>query len=165
MRNSRCSMVFYSILFETAEDKDKGGTDGIPQFVLDLHLDKIIDAITAGMEQYGLTPFFSFPLHSINAITYRQEIMSDLENPDLFSSITSFANSMGATYVAMNAAGLSSASLLGCNGNAGSLFAGSTTRPTCLALCSSLESRCFSSNFEIGSSLDGSRLRQEWFLP
>lgn len=89
-------MAFYSILFERPEDSIEGAAVDAPAFFSDLHLDKIIGAITTGKEQYGLTPFFSFPLHSLNAITYRQEIMRDLENPALLSSITAFANSMGA---------------------------------------------------------------------
>ena len=56
---------------------------------------------------------------------------------------------MGVTYADINAAGLSNASLPGCNRSDGSSFAGSTTPPASSDLSSSPASRCSSCNCEI----------------
>ena len=53
----------------------------------------------------------------------------------------------------INAAGLSSASLHGCNGNAAYSFAGNIAPQASFALCSSPRPPCFSVNFEIDSRL------------
>lgn len=87
-------MAFYSILFERPEDSPEREAVDAPAFFADLHLDQIIAAITAGKEEYRLTPFFYTSLHTIDAITYRQEIMRDLENPTLLACINSFAQGM-----------------------------------------------------------------------
>ncbi len=89
-------MAFQSILFERTEDSRKKETLEAPDFFVDLNLDQIIDAITAGRQDYHLKPFFYTPLHDIDAITYRHEIMRDLENPMLFEHIQSFAQKMRA---------------------------------------------------------------------
>ncbi|RKL63588.1 DNA mismatch repair protein MutS, partial [Thermoanaerobacteraceae bacterium SP2] len=62
----------------------------------DLNLDQIIDAITAGKQEYNLKPFFYTSLNDIDAIKYRHEIMLDLENKILFENIKSFAQRMRA---------------------------------------------------------------------
>jgi hypothetical protein len=59
-----------------------------------LNLDQIIDAITAGKEEYELKPFFYTTLHDRGAIEYRHEIMRDLENKALFECIGMFAQGM-----------------------------------------------------------------------
>ncbi|MCR4429598.1 MAG: hypothetical protein NUV45_01105 [Tepidanaerobacteraceae bacterium] len=87
-------MTFYSILFGTTEDGIKKETLEAPAFFADLNLDQIIDAITAGRQEYNLKPFFYTPLNDIDAIKYRHEIMQDLENKILFEKIKSFAQKM-----------------------------------------------------------------------
>ena len=89
-------MTFHSILFEGTEDSRKKETLEAPDFFVDLNLDQIIDAITAGRQEYNLKPFFYTPLNDIDAITYRHEIMRDLENKTLFERIRSFAQQMHA---------------------------------------------------------------------
>lgn len=84
-------MTFQSILFERTEDSI---TLEAPAFFVDLNLDQIIDAITAGRQEYNLKPFFYTSLHDIDAITYRHEILRDLENRKLFEHIQSFAQKM-----------------------------------------------------------------------
>jgi DNA mismatch repair ATPase MutS len=87
-------MTFHSILFRNAEDSIK--TDGIeaPSCFVDLNLDQIIDAITAGRQEYNLKPFFYAPLHDVDTIQYRHEVMQDLENGSLMENIKSFAQKM-----------------------------------------------------------------------
>lgn len=50
-------MTFHSILFEKIEDIIKKETVKAPVFFVDLNLDQIIDAITAGRNEYNLKPF------------------------------------------------------------------------------------------------------------
>ena len=92
-----CHMVFHSILFENSKESKKKETFDVPIFFRDLNLDQIIDAITAGKEEYNLKPFFYTSLNDIDAIKYRQEIARDLENETLLEKIKSFALKMSAT--------------------------------------------------------------------
>ena len=87
-------MTFHSILFERTEDSIKKETLEAPVFFVDLNLDQIIDAITAGRQEYNLKPFFYTSLNDIEAIKYRHEIFQDLENKTLFEGIKSFAQKM-----------------------------------------------------------------------
>ena len=48
-------MTFYSILFERPEQGIKREPVDPPAFFVDLHLDQIIAAISAGKEEYNLT--------------------------------------------------------------------------------------------------------------
>lgn len=87
-------MTFHSILFERIGHSTKEETTDAPVFFTDLNLDQIIDAITAGRQEYNLKPFFYTSLKDIDAIKYRQEIMRDLEDKSLFEHIKSFAQKM-----------------------------------------------------------------------
>ncbi len=84
-------MTFYSILFERDEDRAK---EEAPDFFVDLNLDQIIDAITVSKQEYNLKPFFYTSLKNIDAISYRHEIMQDLENETLFEHIKASAQKM-----------------------------------------------------------------------
>jgi DNA mismatch repair protein MutS len=86
--------MFRSILFEQSEDVLKNERVDVPGFFADLNLDQVIDAITAGKDEYDLRPFFYHPLHSVDAIKYRQEIMQDLENPTLFGHVSALAKKL-----------------------------------------------------------------------
>jgi len=87
-------MTFHGILFEKKEDSIKNETLEAPVFFVDLNLDQIIDAVTAGKQEYNLKPFFYTPLNEVDAIKYRHEIFRDLESKNLFESIKSFAQKM-----------------------------------------------------------------------
>jgi hypothetical protein len=86
--------TFRSILFELSDSETAANKIEPPEFFHDLNLDKIVDAITSGREEYNLKPFFYARLTNLAAISYRQEIMRDLENEPLFASVKSFANRM-----------------------------------------------------------------------
>ena len=90
------STTFHSILFPRAADRVSDERLAAPDFFVDLNLDQIVAAITAGKEEYDLKPFFHMPLHDVDAITFRHEIMQDLENIRLFAGIKAFAESMHA---------------------------------------------------------------------
>ena len=89
-------MTFQSILIEKTEESIKKETLEAPVFFVDLNLDQVIDAITAGRQEYNLKPFFYTPLKDIDTIRYRQEIAQDLENEVLLENIKSFALKMSA---------------------------------------------------------------------
>jgi DNA mismatch repair protein MutS len=88
------SVTFQSILFARAEDRSRQATEDLPDSFVDLHLDQIIQTITAEKQEYHLQPFFYTPLHDSDAIAYRHEVMQDLEHPRLFASLQSFAKNM-----------------------------------------------------------------------
>jgi DNA mismatch repair ATPase MutS len=87
-------MTFHSILFKNTEERIKNETVGAPGFFRDLNLDQIIDAITAGKQEYHLKPFFYMPLHDVEAIRYRHEVMQDMEDEMLMVHIEAFAQKM-----------------------------------------------------------------------
>ena len=89
-------MTFHSILFQNGESRVPDEQSTAPDFFVDLNLDQIVAAITAGREEYNLKPFFHASLRDIDAITWRHEIMQDLENIRLFDNIKTFAQSMRA---------------------------------------------------------------------
>lgn len=84
-------MAFKSILFQAAENSAEKQIWKEPVYFKDLNLDQIIEAVTAGTQGYDLKPFFYTPLHSEDAIRYRQEVMRDLECESLFKKIKAFA--------------------------------------------------------------------------
>jgi DNA mismatch repair protein MutS len=87
-------MRFQSILFKNPDARIDDTLEA-PDFFIDLNLDQIINAITAGKQEYYLKPFFYSPMKDTDAIEYRQEVMRDLENEILFEKINSFAQKMG----------------------------------------------------------------------
>ena len=87
-------MTFTSILFEKPEDKVTNETVEAPPCFIDLNLDQVINAITAGREEYNLKPFFFTSLNTIDGIRYRHGVMQDLENEVLFEQIKAFAQKM-----------------------------------------------------------------------
>jgi len=89
-------MTFHSILFEKTEGSITKETVEAPSFFINLNLDQVINAITAGREEYNLKPFFYTSLNNIDGIKYRHEVMQDLENKVLFEQIKSFAQKMHA---------------------------------------------------------------------
>jgi hypothetical protein len=87
-------MTFQSILFKNVADRDLAEQVVPPGFFVDLNLDQIVTVVTAKKEEYALKPFFYLPLHDVDAITYRHEIMRDLQDARLFATITSFSARM-----------------------------------------------------------------------
>lgn len=90
------SAAFSSILFlgQGADAIDE--TSEAPECFHDLNLDQIVSAITADKEDYRLMPFFYATARSLDEVTYRQEVMQDLERPALMDAVSVFASSMKA---------------------------------------------------------------------
>lgn len=87
-------MTFRSILFD--EDAPTVSREHpVPSFFADLNLDQLVEIVTAGREQYGLTEFFLAPLHSATEIKYRHDVLGDLESMNLREAIDGFAQQMG----------------------------------------------------------------------
>lgn len=84
-------MAFKSILCQGTETSIEMQMQEAPAYFSDLNLDQIIDAITAGKQEYNIRPFFFTPLRSEDTIRYRQEIMQDLECEIQFKRIKTFA--------------------------------------------------------------------------
>ena len=80
-------MSFLSILYKSGRIPNNIVE---PKFISDLNLDQIINCIVQSQEKYNLKPFFYDTLHDITYITYRQEIMKDLENLNLLSALKEF---------------------------------------------------------------------------
>ncbi|SHI06223.1 MutS-related protein [Pollutimonas bauzanensis] len=87
-------MTFSSILFPRIEDSMTKESADAPEFFVDLNLDQIVAAITAGADEYNLPPFFHVSLGDMETITYRNEVMQDLEDPTAMACVNAFAQSM-----------------------------------------------------------------------
>jgi len=91
-------MAFRSVLFSGIGGDTQEMSSEMPAYFVDLNLDQIVDAITAGRAEYDLKPFFFTPLHDEDAIRYRQEIMRELEKEALMGNIKSFSQEMVIMY-------------------------------------------------------------------
>ncbi|OPX72806.1 MAG: DNA-binding protein MutS2 [Methanoregulaceae archaeon PtaB.Bin108] len=87
-------MNLFSILYKNPDEGISEKEHQEPAFFLDLHLDQIVDALTSGFEEYDLKPFFYDSLKSVDAIVYRQEIIRELGDTQLFEVLKSFSDGM-----------------------------------------------------------------------
>ncbi|HBQ95162.1 MAG: DNA mismatch repair protein MutS [Firmicutes bacterium] len=89
-------MSLFSILYPENYDRPASDPLQAPEFFSDLNLDQITQAITDRKASYHLNSVFYTPLNEVDPVRYRQEIMRDLENPELAGVFRSFAQSMRA---------------------------------------------------------------------
>jgi DNA mismatch repair ATPase MutS len=85
-----------SILFDNADDGVATCRREQPSCFVDLNLDQVVAATIRGREEHDLTPFFHTPLHDVDAVRYRQEVLRDLEVSEVRHAIESFARAMRA---------------------------------------------------------------------
>ncbi|HEY8904776.1 MAG TPA: DNA mismatch repair protein MutS [Rhodoferax sp.] len=87
---------FHSVLYPQADTGLDHERADAPDFFHDLQLDQVVGAITAGQQEYDLAPFFQTRLHDLDAISYRQEIMRDMQNQRVMQVVQAFAQQMHA---------------------------------------------------------------------
>jgi DNA mismatch repair protein MutS len=91
-RQSRLTaMTFRSILNRFEKESEVAEP---PDYFVDLNLDQIVAAITAGADEYNLKPFFHEPLKQRDDIEYRHEVMRDFESDVVLRFVKSFAHKM-----------------------------------------------------------------------
>jgi DNA mismatch repair protein MutS len=83
--------LFRSILFQRPADAAAGAD---PSVFADLNLDQVFAGVTAGREEYDLTPFFGAPLQDVEAVEYRHQILRDMEDGALSRALAEFADRM-----------------------------------------------------------------------
>jgi len=83
---------FESILFERPPQQQAELDE--PDFFGDLNLDQLVEAMTAGRDQYRLEPIFYAPLHDLETVDYRHEVLRDLEETPIRQAVTGFAARM-----------------------------------------------------------------------
>ncbi len=86
-------LAFQSILYEKLAWKSEE-KHVEPDFFADLNLDKIINAITHGKDDYDLKPLYYEPVAKVNDVLYRQEVMKELERRDVMDATMSFSGAM-----------------------------------------------------------------------
>ena len=85
---------FESILFEQPRASSGVGGPKVRDFFADLNLDQVLKSMTAGREQYELEPLFCTPLHQVDAVRYRHEVLRDLEKREVLEPVSRFAETM-----------------------------------------------------------------------
>lgn len=76
-----------------------------PPCFADLGLDHVVAAVVSGRAGYHLEEYFWTPLRTVDAVTYRQEAMRDLERPELGGAVRSFGEGLRAVRSALASAG------------------------------------------------------------
>ena len=64
------------------------------RFAIDLNLDQIFAAVNAGREQLDLASVFYAPLGQLDDVTYRHEVLADLERPPVRAEVKEFGRGM-----------------------------------------------------------------------
>lgn len=90
----RTEATFASILFGADGAPADLAERSPPDCLADLNLDRVIDGITAGREEYELKPFFYVQLADFAAVDYRHEVLRDLERSSIRACVESFADGM-----------------------------------------------------------------------
>jgi DNA mismatch repair protein MutS len=83
-----------SVLFDALADETLVASAVQPEYFVDLNLDQIVDAVTAGKEEYDLKPYFNSSLRDASAVRYRHAVMQDLEQAGVLSCVRDFAARM-----------------------------------------------------------------------
>lgn len=87
-------MPFHSILFPGTGPIDVQESPDASEFLHDLNLDQVVQAVTAGWQDFNLAPFFYRPPGDLRTVAYRQEVMKDLEGAGLRQAVQTFSQGM-----------------------------------------------------------------------
>jgi DNA mismatch repair protein MutS len=93
MTAERPASAFQSILFRGPDDGSHGAPEE-PDYFADLNLDQVLQSMTEGREEYDLAPLFYAPLNDVAGVRYRHEVLRDLEQPEVLTAVTAFAERM-----------------------------------------------------------------------
>ncbi|QXZ14648.1 DNA mismatch repair protein MutS [Pseudomonas sp. AO-1] len=91
--NTEPSLAFHSILFPGQVDANIYPVQVSPNYLRDLNLDQIIDAVI-GKDEYALRQLFYSPLDTLDKVLYRQEVMREIESSPVRADIEFFSSSM-----------------------------------------------------------------------
>lgn len=88
-------MEFISILYASLDGSQKHHLSiHEPACFSDLNLDKVVGAIIHGREEYDIKPCFYSPLEYQEDIYYRQGVIQDVANENLYSALMEYSSSM-----------------------------------------------------------------------
>lgn len=96
---------FVSILFPAGSADAANDEAPQPDCFRDLHLENIVSAVAADKDEYDLRPFFNLLLTSEDEVKWRQEIVADVERPEIAVSLNRFATLLRQMRVAREKAG------------------------------------------------------------
>lgn len=96
---------FHGILVDRPEHGPRDDRREAPSLLADLHLDRVLQSMTAGRDEYALEPFFHARLHDPDAVRYRHEVLRDLEQPALLECVGAFAKRLRAMRAQLARAG------------------------------------------------------------
>jgi len=94
--------VGMSILFPDPTEADRAEEHDQPQFVGDLLLDQVVKSLTSRRGEYRLAPYFSAPLHTTQAVDYRQQVFRDLDGTPSAGHLARFGQRMATVHRALN---------------------------------------------------------------
>ena len=82
--------MFQSILYKSKKEQNNNS----PYFFKDLNLDQIINKILQDNNEYNLSSIFYTPLTTIEDVLYRQDILKDLDNKEVFTLYDTFSKTI-----------------------------------------------------------------------
>lgn len=86
-------MKYQNILFKEREDEPEACVNNT-EFLKDLNLEYIVKNITGKRRDEYLEKLFLAPLRKVQNIKYRQEVFTDLQNPNILQIIRDFSSQM-----------------------------------------------------------------------
>ena len=84
--------MFYSILYPMKEETEKSKNP--PPCLKDLNLDQVFRTILKKEDKYDLEEIFYQPPGNVEGILYRQDVLKDLKNEEIYHSINCFSREM-----------------------------------------------------------------------
>lgn len=81
-----------SVLFEVSTTPSPVADQ--PDYFPDLNLDQVMERVTAGREEYDLTPFFFTTLSDVDSVASRHDVFRDLDGTATLEHVRRFARGM-----------------------------------------------------------------------